>query len=209
MFETTALLVFMSAALILLVTPGPAVLFIVARSIEQGRAAGVTSAFGVATAGVMHVVFAAVGLSALIAQSALAFALVKYIGAAYLVYLGIRTLSDKSEPTQLQPVSEQPLGRIFWQGFIVNLFNPKTALFFLSFLPQFVDPTGNVTLQVVVLGAIFVAMAILSDSAYALAAGSVRSWLAGNVKMLRRQKQLSGTVYIALGLLTAVGARSE
>lgn len=204
MIDSTSLTIFITAALILLLTPGPAVLFIVARSLEQGRLAGVVSALGVGAAALIHVLVAALGLSALLMQSAVAFGVVKYLGAAYLVYLGIRTLRSKSDTSQIQTVGKSPLSRIFVQGFIVNLLNPKTALFFFAFLPQFVDPArGAVTPQVIFLGMTFVVMAITSDSMYALVAGSARQVIVGNERLGRLQKNFAGVVYIGLGITTA------
>ena len=132
MISSTSLIVFITAALVLLLTPGPAVLFIVARSLEQGRVAGIISALGIALAGIAHVIVAAVGLSALLMQSAIAFGLIKYLGAAYLIYLGIRSWKSTSKDEPIARFETRNLKRIFWQGFIVNLLNPKTALFFLS-----------------------------------------------------------------------------
>ncbi len=204
MIDSTSLTIFITAALILLLTPGPAVLFIVARSLEQGRLAGVVSALGVGAAALIHVLVAALGLSALLMQSAVAFGVVKYLGAAYLVYLGIRTLRSKSDTSQIQTVGKSPLSRIFVQGFIVNLLNPKTALFFFAFLPQFVDPArGAVTPQVIFLGMTFVVMAITSDSMYALVAGSARQVIVGNQRLGKLQKNFAGVIYIGLGITTA------
>lgn len=204
MIEPSALVVFMTAALVLLLTPGPAVLFIVARSLEQGRTAGVVSAVGIGLAALVHVVVAALGLSALLMQSALAFSVVKYLGAAYLVYLGVRTLLGEAKPHEDTAVVRTPLRRILGQGFVVNLLNPKTALFFFAFLPQFVNPqNGSVTVQVIFLGLLFVVMAISSDSMYALVAGTARQFLVGNERLALWQKRFAGTVYIGLGLATA------
>ena len=210
MIDPAALLIFVTAALLLLLTPGPAVMFIVARSLEHGRTAGVVSAFGVAVASICHVVLAVMGLSALLMQSALAFSLVKYIGALYLIYLGIQAWRADSEGELRRRPARAALPRIFWQGFIVNLFNPKTALFFFAFLPQFVQPQrGAVTLQILLLGSLFVVLAIISDSAYAVLAGSVRHLVAGQTKVTRAWRRLASLVYIGLGLTTAVSGSSS
>lgn len=210
MFEWSALVIFITATLVLLLTPGPAVLFIVARSLEQGKLAGLVSALGIAAGALIHVAFAAFGISELLTKSAVAFSVVKYAGAAYLIYLGIQSFRSQSKQVDMMTFQSQSLMTIFRQGFIVNLFNPKTALFFLSFLPQFIDPAaGNALGQVLTLGAIFVSIAIMTDSVFALAAGSVGDWLAGNKGMMRRQKQVSGVIYIGLGLLTAFGGRTK
>jgi len=210
MFETTSLIIFVSAALALLLSPGPAVLFIIARSLEQGRMAGIISTLGIATASLVHALFAAIGLSALLMQSALAFSIIKYLGAAYLIYLGIRTLTTKAKAHSVQDVEPVPVAKLFTQGFIVNLFNPKTALFFLAFLPQFVDPSrGSALLQIFVLGLIFTTMAVISDSLYAVVAGSAKGWLSGSLRAARAQKYIAGTIYIALGLTTALSGNSR
>lgn len=208
MLEPGALLIFVTATFVLLITPGPAVLFIIARSLEQGRWAGIVSAVGVGAGSISHVMVAAAGLSMVLAQSALAFSVVKYLGAAYLIYLGIRTLLSKTTTTVNANFRPVPLRRVFGQGFVVQLFNPKVALFFLAFLPQFVTPAGGpITTQIIFLGAIFVLMAILSDSVYALVAGSVRGWLAGNRRWADFQRKFAGTVYIGLGVTTALTGR--
>lgn len=205
MFDPASLTIFILAALALLLIPGPAVLYIVARSIEQGRLAGIVSTLGIALGSAVHVFFAAIGLSALLMQSALAFSIVKYLGAAYLIYLGVRTFMSNTEPDTVQPAKTMNYSRIFTQGFIVNLLNPKTALFFFAFLPQFVSPAqGSITLQIIILGSIFVGMAIVSDSLYALIAGTAGEWLSGNAQVARAQKYLAGTIYISLGVTTAL-----
>ena len=178
MFEWTRLVTFMLAAGLLIVVPGPAVLYIVARSIDQGRLAGIVSVLGIALGAVVHSLAAAVGITAVLAASALAFSTVKYLGAAYLIYLGITTLLKKPEVQENIVVEPKPLWQIFRQGFVVNLLNPKTALFFLAFLPQFADPAhGSVPLQTFILGLIFVTIALFSDSIYALLAGQLGGWL--------------------------------
>jgi threonine/homoserine/homoserine lactone efflux protein len=211
MFDQASLIIFITAAMALLLTPGPAVLYIIARSIEQGRLAGIVSTLGIASASVVHVLFAALGLSALLMQSALAFSIVKYLGAAYLIYLGVRTLLNKAQAHSVGPVDSKSLTRIYTQGFIVNLLNPKTALFFLAFLPQFVNPVrGVVTTQILILGAIFVSLAIFSDGMYAIISGSAGQFLSGNERVAKFQKNFAGTIYIALGITTALsGSRAK
>lgn len=202
--DGTTLLIFLGASLVLLVTPGPAVFYIVARSIDQGRVAGVVSTLGVAAGSCVHIAAAALGISALLASSALAFNVIKLIGAGYLIYLGLRKflLPDPVE-TQVA-VEHKRLREIFVQGVIVNVFNPKTALFFLAFLPQFVDlAKGQVALQMILLGVIFALLGILSDGAYAVAAGSFGQWLKSHAGILRAQRYFAGSVFITLGLLTA------
>jgi threonine/homoserine/homoserine lactone efflux protein len=198
------LLVFGAASLVFLAIPGPAVIYIVSRSLAEGRRAGIVSALGIQAGGLIHVTAATVGVSALLASSAAAFSVVKYVGAAYLIYLGVRRLLADAEPEAAQPAGRS---RLFWQGMLVNGLNPKTALFFLAFLPQFVDPgRGAVAPQVLVLGCCFLVLATLSDSTYALVAGTVRGWLGGR---RRRLERLSGCSYVGLGVLAALSPVSS
>src|SRR5919108_1146293 len=163
--------VFAAAALALLVIPGPAVIYITTRSIDLGRAAGFASVLGIATGTLVHTAAAAVGLSALLASSAVAFGIVKYAGAGYLVFLGLRRLLAAEPPGQDLVVPPRSLRRIYGQGVLVNVLNPKTAVFVFAFLPQFVDPgRGPVPLQIVLLGSLLAAMGIVSDGAFALLA---------------------------------------
>ena len=174
----THLPVFLVAALMLLLTPGPAVMYIVSRSVDQGRRAGLASVVGVELGNSAHVIAVALGLSALMLASALAFNIVKFAGAAYLIYLGVRTLLRPANLNAARPAATQNLRRTFSQGVLVATLNPKTALFFLAFLPQFVDAgKGHVSLQFLVLGFIFVGMAVTTDSLYALLSGTAGQWL--------------------------------
>lgn len=194
MIDLTAYLLFLGASLVLLLTPGPAVLYIVARSVEQGRLGGIVSVAGVGLGNLAHVIAAAVGVSAIIAASALAFSVLKYLGAAYLIWLGIKTLRTRVTPITLQ-VEGKPLARLFTEGAIVAALNPKTALFFLAFLPQFIDPArGSAALQTLVLGAVFFAVAFVLDVLYVLAAGAVGRKLKG-----ARTHTVAGVIYLALG----------
>ena len=199
------LVLFFTAAAVLIVIPGPAVLYIVARSIDQGRNAGLTSAAGIATGGLVHVMAASLGLSALIVSSAIAYSAIKYLGAAYLFYLGIKKFREQPIDADVKHADPIPLRRVFSQGALVNILNPKTAIFFFAFLPQFVDPAhGSVARQFLVLGLIFTVMGFFSDSMWALTAGSAANWLRGNRGFLRNQRYVAGTVYMGLGLATAV-----
>ena len=201
----SSLLLFLSAAVVLLVIPGPAVLYVTSRSIGQGRGAGFISALGIGVGTLVHAAAAAVGLSALLMSSSIAFSVVKYLGAAYLIYLGVQKLRGKEslEPSQEAPRTK--LGRVFGQGIIVNILNPKTALFFFAFLPQFVDASrGNVALQILFLGALFAAMGITSDSVWALFAGAVAHRLNRNTRWARTQRYISGGMLISLGVATAL-----
>ena len=199
-----ALAVFTVAAVVLLIIPGPAVLYIVAQSVSRGRLAGIVSMLGIQVGGLVHVAAAAAGLSALLVRSAFAFDLVKYAGAAYLVFLGVRRLLDREYAEALGARPERSLRRLFGQGIVVNILNPKTALFFFSFLPQFVDvERGSVALQIATLGMLFILLAMVSDGLYALAAGSAAGWLRGRPGFLRGERFATGGVLVGLGLLTA------
>ena len=203
MTDASTLAVFMLAALALAVVPGPAVLYIVAQSVDQGRAAGLVSALGIAVGGLVHVSAATIGLSSLLASSATAFTVVKYAGAAYLVVLGIRRLLTREQVEDEIARPPRARRRIFVDGVVVNVLNPKTALFFLAFLPQFVEPgEGAATLQILVLGLIFVAIALCSDSSWALAAGTLGSWLRRSRWYLGVKRWVTGTVFVGLGLST-------
>ena len=203
--EPATLGFFVIAALVLLVTPGPAVLYIVARSVEQGRTAGLVSTLGIHVGTLAHVAAAALGISALLVSSALAFGVVKYLGAAYLVYLGVRKLTARGSRDELRVLPPQPLRRIFLQGVVVNVLNPKTALFFLAFLPQFVDVgRGRVALQILFLGALFIGLALLSDGLWAVAAGTAGGWLKRNRRVLRAERYVTGSVFIGLGVTAAL-----
>jgi threonine/homoserine/homoserine lactone efflux protein len=202
------LLVFSAAALALIVVPGPAVLYIVAQSIDRGRLAGVVSALGVATGGLVHVTAATIGLSSLLVSSATAFTVVKYAGAAYLIGMGIWTILRRRDVEEAVAPSERRLRRRYWQGIVVNVLNPKTALFFLAFLPQFVDPdSGSAALQLAVLGLVFVVLAVASDCVWALAAGTASNRLRTSRRFRDVQRYVSGTVFVGLGALTVAAKR--
>jgi threonine/homoserine/homoserine lactone efflux protein len=212
--ETSTLALFAVAAVTLLVIPGPAVLYIVTRSVDQGRAAGLASVCGVHVGTLVHVAAAVLGLSALLVSSATAYDTVRWLGAAYLVWLGVRRLLARDEdlPAAAGPDTRRPgLRRIFAQGVVVNVLNPKTALFFLAFLPQFVDTSrGSVPFQVVVLGVAFVLLGLLSDGAYAMAASTGAGWLRRRPGVARASRLVSGGVLISLGVTTALaGSRSS
>jgi threonine/homoserine/homoserine lactone efflux protein len=209
--DASTFALFVVAALVLLVVPGPSVLYIVARSIEGGRTAGLVSVLGVQTGAMVHIAFAAVGLSAILASSALAFSVVKWFGAAYLVWLGLRQIIGRDEGDKDVTVEPARLSRVFSQGVIVNILNPKTALFFLAFLPQFVDPArGAAWTQILLLGATFVILALCSDGLYALLSGTAGGWLRRRMKgatFRRGQRFVSGGILIALGAVAAVSGK--
>ena len=204
------LAVFAAAAIALLVIPGPAVLYIVTQSIEHGRTAGLVSMLGIQTGGLVHVLAAALGLSALLMRSATAFEIVKFAGAGYLIFLGLRKLFSRE---RFETTSERPprrLDRLYRQGIVVNVLNPKTALFFFAFLPQFVQvDQGSVGLQIAVLGVFFLVLAAISDGMYALAAGTASDWLRGNPRFLRAERWISGSVLVGLGLTAALSGSNR
>ena len=203
--DSTSVWLFALAALALLLIPGPSVLYIVFQSAEQGRRVGLASVAGIHLGSLVHVAAASAGLSALIVASSVAFSVVKYAGAAYLIYLCIRKLLERDPETQVERKRE-PLRRAVVRGLMVNALNPKTALFFLAFLPQFVAPDrGGVWSQALVLGFVFVGLGLITDSLYALAAGTVGG-------LLRRRRNAvrygSGLVFIALGTTAALAKRT-
>ncbi|KAA3648087.1 MAG: LysE family translocator [Chloroflexi bacterium] len=205
MFEASTIYLFIIAAATLVIIPGPAVLYIVARGINHGRVGGIVSVLGIESGAFFHVAAASLGLSAILTSSALAFSVVKYLGAAYLIYLGIRSFLAKDEfEVEDGEDTSGSLREIYTQGVIVNALNPKTALFFLAFLPQFVNTQrGDIPLQFLLLGLLFVLVATISDGLYALLSGTLGGWLKQNLQILRAQKYFAGSVYIALGLVTA------
>ncbi|NEQ25121.1 MAG: LysE family translocator [Microcoleus sp. SIO2G3] len=208
--ELSTLLLFAAASFAIAIVPGPAVLYIVARSINQGRLAGIVSMLGIEFGNFFHIAAAAFGLSALLMSSAIAFSIVKYLGAAYLIYLGIRTLLTREEIQPDRAVKSDNLKRIFFQGVVVNILNPKVALFYFAFLPQFVDRSQDSAVsQILILGCLFVTIATFSDGLYALIAGSIGQLLRGNPRFLRSQRYFSGSVYLGLGLTTAFAGSSK
>src|SRR5215207_8758201 len=212
MTDPSTLALFMLASLALAVVPGPAVLYIVAQSVDQGRLAGLVSALGIGTGGLVHVAAATVGLSSLLASSATAFTIVKYAGAAYLILFGIRRLLTREEVGEEAHQPPRANRQIFRDGVVVNVLNPKTALFFLAFLPQFVDPArGAAWTQIVVLGSTFVAIGLCTDSSYALLGGTAGDWLrrrSQGASFQRMRRYVPGGVYITLGAATAVSGKN-
>lgn len=201
--EPSTLLTFALGALALILVPGPNVMFIVSQSVTRGRQAGLVSALGVEIGSVVHVTAAVLGLSALLASSATAMSIIKFGGAAYLVYLGVRVLlsRDGAGPHAFAP-QERHLSRIFVNGLLINLFNPKVALFFLAFLPQFVDPNrGSVAAQLMVLGLVFCVVGLCCDSIYAVISGKGGAWLRGQGSFGRYQRYFTACVYFALALV--------
>lgn len=193
----------------LLIVPGPAVMYIVARSAEQGTKAGLVSVAGIHLGTMVHIGAAVLGLSAVIATSATAFTVVKLAGAAYLVWLGVQTLRSRGEETGVSVArAERSLVWVFWDGVVVNVLNPKTALFFLAFVPQFVDPSsGSASLRLVALGLLFITIGAVTDSAYALGGGLVGGWLTRRPRLERNRRLVSGVTYIGLGVTAALSGR--
>jgi threonine/homoserine/homoserine lactone efflux protein len=201
---------FAAAALALLLVPGPAVLYIVARSVEQGRLAGFVSELGIHAATLVHITAAALGLSAILASSAVAFGVIKYAGAAYLIWLGLKKLFGRAEPVGDIDVPRLGTWRLLRDGFVVNLLNPKTALFFLAFLPQFVEVgRGHVATQIAVLGLLFAGLGLITDGCYALAAGTAGNFLRRSRAYLGFERSVSGVVFIGLGLSAAFAGNNR
>jgi threonine/homoserine/homoserine lactone efflux protein len=197
--------------LVLLLIPGPAVLYIVGRSVEQGRFAGFVSDLGIHTATLVHVVAAVLGLSAILASSALAFSVVKYAGAAYLVWLGLKKIFGRIEASSVNvTLRSHGYAHFFREGFIVNLLNPKTALFFVAFLPQFVEVSrGHVAMQIAFLGLLFTLLGLVTDGCYALAAGTAGNWLKRSRSYLMFERYVSCVLFIGLGLTAAFAGNQK
>lgn len=198
---------FLFAAIVLAITPGPGIAYVVARTVAGGRAEGLASCFGTGIGGMLHVVAAALGLSLVVAQSALAFALVKYLGAAYLVYLGVRMFLRQGRASAIGPVTPQGARRALLEGVAVEALNVKTALFFLAFLPQFVDRTEPLVPQLLVLGSICVALNTLADVVAVFAAARLLGSQAVRDARARLLTRLSGTTMVGLGAYLALARR--
>ena len=218
--DLTTFSLFAVAAIVLLVTPGPAVLFIVARTVERGRAAGLASVAGLGLGTLVHIAAAALGVSAILATSAVAFSAVKFAGAGYLIYLGVRTLIARGPRQAVEvPMAREAakpaageLWRLFRQAAIVNLLNPKTALFFLAFLPQFVRPSaGAVVPQILALGACYLLLSFVTDGAYVVVTSNLGRWVQVKLGAGGRARQalryLVGGTYIGLGATAAIAAK--
>jgi threonine/homoserine/homoserine lactone efflux protein len=205
--DAATLTLFTAATLALLIVPGPAVIYIVTRSVTQGRSAGLLSVLGVHTGSIVHIAAAALGVSALLAASATAFTIVKYLGAAYLVWLGVRKLLGRGQEAGHEAARPVSRGRLFGQGFVVNVLNPKTAIFFLAFLPQFADPSrGPVAPQILVLGMCWLLLGMASDGTYALLSAAIAGRIRRRTRRsARRLDVASGLVYIGLGAFVAFG----
>lgn len=210
--EFSTIWLFVIAAATLLIIPGPAVFYIMARSIDQGKKAGLVSVLGVSLGGSVHVLAGAIGVSAILMTSATAFHIVKYLGAAYLIYLGCKTLFSKADKTasDIPKAPRKKLRKIFYESALVEVMNPKTALFFLAFFPQFISPTaGSVTVQFLLLGTIFIILAFVSDGLYAVLAASMRKRIVSSTASSKVVNRITGYFYIALGIFSAFASPSK
>jgi threonine/homoserine/homoserine lactone efflux protein len=210
--DASTFALFVAAALVLLLVPGPAVIYVVARSVEGGRLMGLVSVLGVELGTLLHVVFAAAGLSAIVVSSAAAFSVVKWLGAAYLIWLGLRNILGRDSGDEEVPSSDEGNhSRVFAQSVLVQVLNPKVALFFLAFLPQFVDPSRGVAwTQIVVLGATLAILGLFTDGLYALLGGTAGDWIrkqSVGAGLRRAGRFVTGGVYMALGAVAAVSGK--
>ncbi len=205
---TAHLPLFLLASLAVLLSPGPNVLYVIARSIDQGRKAGVISVLGLETGTLLQVAAAALGISAIGMTSALMFDAIKYLGAAYLFYLGIRKALERGALAESSVTTRASLRRMFGQGVLIGVLNPKTGLFFLAFLPQFVDPArGHLALQTALLGLAFIALATTTDASYALLASSLGQRLRSSKQFAVGQRCFAAAMFIALGVSAALTER--
>jgi threonine/homoserine/homoserine lactone efflux protein len=202
-----SLIAFLFAAVVLAITPGPGIAYVVARTVAGGRREGLASCFGTGIGGFVHVVAAALGLSLVVAQSAVAFNVVKYLGAAYLVYLGIRLLLRKHQALAFEPVPSEGPRRALFEGILVEALNVKTALFFLAFLPQFVSPAEPLAPQLVLLGSVCVALNTLVDVIAVLTADRLLMSGAARAVRARLLTRVSGVTMLALGAYLALARR--
>ncbi|HLK28608.1 MAG TPA: LysE family translocator [Puia sp.] len=200
---------FALTALLLNLTPGNDMLFVIARSSSQGSRAGIISSLGIMVGCMVHMIAAVAGLSAIIAKSALAFSIIKYVGAAYLIYLGVQSILDKSKELQINSsIQKKSLNKIFWQAVVTNVLNPKVALFFLAFLPQFINvKSGNTTAQILFLGMWFNIGGTLVNIIVALLFGKIGQWLSKSANFVQWQKRITGGILIALGIKVALSSR--
>ncbi|MDN7181894.1 LysE family translocator [Caballeronia sp. SEWSISQ10-4 2] len=203
-----SLIPFLIAAIVLAITPGPGIAYVVARTVAGGRTEGLASCFGTGMGGLLHVLAAALGLSLLIARSAMLFSLVKYIGAAYLVYLGVSMLLHKDQPLTVEPVASQGARRALCEGIVVEALNVKTALFFLAFLPQFASPTEPLVAQLALLGSICVVLNTLVDVIAVFAAARLLKSSTARAARARLLTRTSGIVMVSLGAYLALARRA-
>lgn len=202
--ELENILLFIATASLLIIMPGPSILYITAQSVEHGFKAGLISMMGIAVGGLVHVLMAGIGISALLVSSAYIFSLLKTLGAIYLIYLGIRKILDKSPLNNNLPLNKRKkLPTIFYEGIVTNVLNPKTAIFFFAFLPQFINAgKGGSSSQITFLGLLFLLIAIITHSIYVLLAGSISNWIKNSKTYAKTHRFLFGSVYIFLGFIT-------
>jgi len=209
MISVNDFLIFAIASLVLNITPGNDMLYVATRSTSQGIKAGIVSALGITGGCIVHLLAAVVGLSAIIANSAVAFDIIKYVGAAYLVYLGIRSILSKQNKFSInENVEKRSLSNLFWQGVLTNVLNPKVALFFLAFLPQFIHPEkGNASMQILLLGLWFNFSGTVVNCIVALLFGKLGNWLADKQAFIKWQNKVTGLLLIGLGIKVALSSR--
>ena len=208
MIDQTTLITYVAIVLGFVFIPGPATLLTVARATTSGTKAGIATGAGITVGDIIHTVLAVIGISAIIATSALLFSIIKYLGAAYLVYLGIKAILEKAPVSLGQGRAKLTPAQAFGQAILAEVLNPKTALFFLAFLPQFVKPeNGNVLLQLTVLGVLFAVIGFVSTFVFALTAGGLGNFLRKNPAVLRWQGKVVGSIYCALGARLALQER--
>ena len=210
MVPYTNLLAFALASLVLIAIPGPSVLFVIGRSLALGRKGGLLSVLGNALGMVPQIIAVAMGVGVVLAQSVVLFTIIKFAGAAYLVYLGIQAIRHRGGRTAASPVPPSSTWRMLWEGFLVGATNPKSIVFFVAVLPQFVDyAAGSIPLQLASLGAVFLVIALVSDSIWALAAGTARHWFARSPKRVSTLSATGGVMMIGLGgTLALTGSKS-
>jgi threonine/homoserine/homoserine lactone efflux protein len=205
MIDQTTLITYLAILLGFVFIPGPAVLLTLARATSSGKRVGLATGFGIAVGDLVHTFFAAVGISAVVLASAFLFSIVKYLGAAYLVYLGLRAIFKKVNPNVPVSINSLDVKTAFRQAIILEILNPKSAMFFLAFLPQFVNPeNGSVALQLIILGLLFVLMGLLTTIVVAISAARVGSFLQRNPLVMRWQDKAVGGIYCSLGLRLAL-----
>jgi len=209
MITVNDFLIFAFASLMLNITPGNDMLYVATRSTSQGVRAGIVSALGIATGCIVHLLAAVIGLSAIIANSAIAFDIIKYSGAAYLVYLGIKAFISKQNKFSInEKIEKQSLSKLFWQGALTNVLNPKVALFFLAFLPQFIHPeNGNTAIQISLLGLWFNFSGTIVNIIVASLFGKLGNWLADKQAFIKWQNKITGLVLVGLGIKVALSSR--
>jgi threonine/homoserine/homoserine lactone efflux protein len=201
---------FALTGLLLNLTPGNDMLYVIARSSGQGMKAGIISSLGIGAGCIIHILAAVVGLSALIAQSATAFDIIKYVGAAYLIYLGMKSVLSKKRSVAIDiKLKRLSYRKIFWQGFVTNVLNPKVALFFLAFLPQFINiHKGTTSLQILFLGTWFDVVGTLVNVLVAVLFGKIGAWLSRSARFIQWQERITGTILIALGIKVALSSKN-